>query len=158
MTNLAIRQARAEDHEWIVKVVDDWWSRPVAASVPRLFLEHFHSTSLVAEQNGEAVGFLIGFLSPSQDGVAYIHFAGVNPTQRSQSIGRRLYERFYELASEHGGSEIQAITSASNHGSIAFHRQLGFAVGDPIDGYDRPGVAHVQFIRSISPSSCRKRR
>lgn len=123
MTNLAIGQARPEDHQWIIK----------------------------------AVGFLIGFLSPSREGVAYIHFAGVDPTQRSQSIGRRLYERFYELAREHGGSGVQAIASASNQGSIAFDRQLGFAVRDPIDDYDRPGVAHVQFSKSISASPCHKR-
>ena len=33
------------------------------AMLPRLFFEHFRDTSFVAEEDGEIVGFLCGFLS-----------------------------------------------------------------------------------------------
>src|SRR6185369_13159513 len=66
-----IRPARAADYDPIAAVVDDWWGRPVLPGLPRLFLEHFHRTSLVAEEDGALVGFLVGLLSPSRPDEAY---------------------------------------------------------------------------------------
>lgn len=59
-----IRPAVPADYDAIARVVDDWWGRPVVASIPRLFLDHFARTSLVAEESGALVGFLIGFFAP----------------------------------------------------------------------------------------------
>jgi hypothetical protein len=42
------RVARSQDYDRIVAVIDDWWERPVRASLPRLFLDHFWATSRVA--------------------------------------------------------------------------------------------------------------
>ena len=80
---LEFRTARPDDHGWISRVVDGWWGRPIAGSLPRLFLDHFWSTSTVVEDGGRPVAFLVGFLSPSQPGQAYIHFVGVDPEHRS---------------------------------------------------------------------------
>jgi hypothetical protein len=44
----ALRPARPADYDAIAAVVDDWWGRPVLSSIPRLFLDHFHRTSLIA--------------------------------------------------------------------------------------------------------------
>lgn len=55
-----------------VAAVQSWWTqfgmsaagaREKAALVPRLWPQHFTSTSLIAEQQGRFVGFLVGFLS-----------------------------------------------------------------------------------------------
>jgi L-amino acid N-acyltransferase YncA len=64
-------------------------------------------------------------------------------------LGRRLYEQFFDVARSHGCTEVRAVTNAVNEGSISFHRRIGFEVSDPIDGYDRNGVAHVRFSRQI---------
>jgi ribosomal protein S18 acetylase RimI-like enzyme len=146
---ISYRSAVPEDHAWIVEVVDDWWGRPVARAIPRLFLDHFHRTSLVVEEARRPVGFLIGFLSPSREGQAYIHFAGVDPAFRRRGLAAELYERFFELARADERRLVKAITSHGNHGSIAFHRRMGFQVSDPIEGYDRPGAAHVVFTRKL---------
>jgi len=144
-----LRSARPEDHDWIVAVVDDWWGRPVTSAVPRLFLDLFHRTSLVAEIDGEQVGFLIGFCSPSQDDCAYIHFVAVDPAHRGHSIGRLLYEEFLHLVRSEGHRIVSAVTAAVNVDSIAFHQQMGFAVSDPIDDYYRPGATHVLFSKQL---------
>lgn len=60
------------------RVVVDWWGRPIVASLPRLFLDHFWSTSTVVDDDGRSVAFLVGFLSPSEPGQAYIHFVGID--------------------------------------------------------------------------------
>ena len=44
-----MRTARPDDYDAIAAVVNDWWGRPVLAALPRLFLDHFYRTSLVAD-------------------------------------------------------------------------------------------------------------
>ena len=53
MTDIPLRPARPEDYERIAAVADDWWGRPILQVLPRLFLDHFHRTSLVAERSGD---------------------------------------------------------------------------------------------------------
>ena len=57
----------AAGYDGIIAVVDEWWARPVHRALPRLFLDHFHDTSFIAERSGgELAGFLVGFGSPAQ--------------------------------------------------------------------------------------------
>jgi predicted GNAT superfamily acetyltransferase len=72
--DIKLRTAAAADYDRIIAVLDDWWGRPVRHSLPRVFLDHFYATSTVAESDGELAGFLIGFLSPSQQG--FVKVAG----------------------------------------------------------------------------------
>jgi predicted GNAT superfamily acetyltransferase len=83
--DIRLRTAEAADYDRIIAVVDDWWGRSVRHALPRLFLDHFHATSFVAERDGDLAGFLIGFLSPSLLDAAYIHFVGVNPLLRGSA-------------------------------------------------------------------------
>lgn len=69
------RAAQPADYDRIVAVMDDWWGRVVHTGLPRLFLNHFHRTSIIAERDSDLAGFLVGFLSPSVPDAAYIHFA-----------------------------------------------------------------------------------
>jgi ribosomal protein S18 acetylase RimI-like enzyme len=130
-------------------VVDDWWGgRPMRPLLPRLFLDHFCDTSLVAEDDGELAAFLIGFLSPARPGDAYIHFVGVHPDRRRDGLGRRLYEEFFERARREGRSVVRCVTSPLNDGSIAFHRRLGFSA-ELVAGYDGPGADRIAFARRL---------
>lgn len=151
MGRRTVRTARPDDFEWITRVCDDWWGRPIAHHLPRLFLDHFHSTSFVTEDNGKPVAFLVGFLSPSQPTVAYVHFVGVHPDHRRGGTANDLYDRFSQLAGTAGCTELRAITGAINEVSIAFHGRIGFTVSEPIDGYDGPGTRLVTFTRPVSP-------
>lgn len=136
-----LRQAVPGDYESIMTVADDWWGRPVAHLLPRLFLDHFHRTSLVAETDRQLAGFLIGFLSPSLPDEAYIHFVGISPEHRHRGLARACYERFFDLARSDARCWVRAVTSPVNDASIAFHRRLGFTVthptGTPRDDYVR---------------------
>ncbi|MEU4227565.1 GNAT family N-acetyltransferase [Nonomuraea sp. NPDC026600] len=143
--SLRLRPADPGDYDRIVAVVDDWWGRPIRSILPRLFLDHFHRTSMVAEEDGELVGFLIGFLSPSVADAAYIHFVGIDPRLRGSGLGRLLYQRFFELARAGHRTSIRAITSPQNHGSIAFHTAMGFTVMGPVPDYDGPEVDRIIF-------------
>jgi ribosomal protein S18 acetylase RimI-like enzyme len=142
---LIVRPARPADYDAIVAVADPWWGRPVSGALPRLFLDHFSGSSLVAEDDGDLAGFLVGFMSPGQPVEAYIHFAGVHPAYRGTGLARRLYAQFIAAARADGRRVVRAITSPANDGSIRFHRAMGFTAGGPVGGYNGPGRDMVTF-------------
>lgn len=165
---LAPRQARVSDHPTIVGCVQRWWSdsrtpeqaRELSLLLPKLFLQFFSGTSLVLEDDTGIRAFLIGFYAADNDEEAYIHFVGVDPTLRGQGLGRTLYTEFLRRAAAAGRSEVRAITSPGNTGSLAFHQSMGFTLepGDrETDGvpvridYDGPGQDRVCFHRKIVP-------
>jgi ribosomal protein S18 acetylase RimI-like enzyme len=126
---VTIRNAEPSDYGRISPLVDHWWGgREMRALLPRLFFEHFRETSFVAEEDGELVGFLNGFLSQTFPDEAYIHFVGVRPDRRGSGLASDLYEQFFAVARAHGRSLVRCVTSPVNEGSVAFHRALGFDV------------------------------
>lgn len=145
-----VRPARPDDYESIVAVVDEWWGRPMARMLPRLFLDHFYATSLIAERDGELLGFLIGFHSASAPHRAYIHFVGVAPAARGTGLARQLYETFFAASIQDGCTTVSAITSPMNTASVAFHRAMGFTVTGPVPDYDGPGVDRIVFERQLA--------
>lgn len=150
MDEPTIRTARPADFDTVIAVVDDWWGRPVASVLHRYHLGHFADTSLIAEdRDGAVAGFLIGFRSPSQPDLAYVHFAGVAPERRRAGLARELYEWFFATARDSGCTRAMAITSPANSRSIAFHSALGCTVSDPVPDYDGPGVDRVVFRREL---------
>ncbi|GIH23760.1 N-acetyltransferase [Acrocarpospora phusangensis] len=144
-----MRQAVPEDYDRIVRVVDDWWGRPMRAGLSRLFLDHFFKSSLVAEVDDRLVGFLVGILSPSQPSLAYIHYVAVDPDFRVKGLARELYTRFFDLARADGRTDVGAITSPINQRSIAFHTSMGFSVSEPVPDHDGPDSSRVRFHRPL---------
>jgi GNAT superfamily N-acetyltransferase len=147
-----VRGARPEDYDRIVALIDHWWGRPVSSSLPRLFLDHFWSTSRIAEDGQGLAGFLVAFVSPSQPLLSYVHFVGVRPDHRRSGLARHLYEGFADQARRQGCTELRAITAGRNIGSIRFHQSLGFTVSEPVPDYNGPDRPMVTFWRRLSPS------
>ncbi|MCL9796518.1 GNAT family N-acetyltransferase [Frankia sp. AgKG'84/4] len=164
---LALRCPEVSDHRRVLAVMDDWWagfggadgSRQRALLLPRLFFQHFTDTSVLAEHaDGGIAAFLVGFLSSSQPGTAYVHFVGVDPGLRRRGVAAGLYQRFFTLAATRGARRVRCVTSPGNAVSLAFHTGIGFRV-DPgdltMDGvaaqrdYDGPGLHRVTFTRAL---------
>lgn len=129
---ILLRRPLEADHKGLIRVVDDWWGgRRLRHLLPRLWLQHFTSTSWIAETpDGALAGFLIGFDSPDNPAVGYVHMAATSPNQRRRGVGRQLYGAFADDLGRRGVRELRAITWAGNRGSIAFHQALGFRVDD----------------------------
>jgi predicted GNAT superfamily acetyltransferase len=154
-----LRTAAPDDYARVIGVVDAWWDgRAMSAMLPRLFLVHFRETSLIAEVDGDLVGFLVGFLSPAVTEEAYAHFIGVHPDRRRRGVGRTLYERFFQVARAAGRRRVRCVTSPGNHASLAFHRGMGFhPCGGAGDGsgvpfhrdYDGPGEDRVLLAKEL---------
>lgn len=156
---MIVRNVKSEDHAVLSPLIDDWWGgREMAGLLPRLFFDHFQDTSIVVEKDGLIRGFLIGFLSQSNQKEAYIHFVGVDPAYRKQQLGSTLYYTFFEKAMEKGCTVVRAVTSPVNTTSIAYHTKMGFDIqeGDAVlDGvpvkldYDGPGNHRVLFEKKL---------
>ncbi|GCE30895.1 N-acetyltransferase [Dictyobacter alpinus] len=154
-----IRQIEADDYAPIIQVVDAWWdNRPMASMLPKLFFIHFQKSSFIVEDNGERIGFLVGFRSQTYPHQAYIHFVGVDPRFRKKGIGRLLYLRFFTQMREWGCTEVHSVTAPTNDRSIAFHQSMGFTVepgdsetnGLPVTtNYDGRGGTRVLFRKVL---------
>jgi GNAT superfamily N-acetyltransferase len=154
-----IRQAQPSDYLGIITLIDEWWGgRYMRPMLPKLFFVHFAETSFVAEEDGQVVGFLCGFLSQSFPREAYIHFVGVHPDYRQRGVARLMYRRFFAAVSGYGRDTVRCVTAPVNQISIAFHKRMGFEVepGDYTVGgmlihrdYDGPGENRVLFVKKI---------
>ena len=143
-----IRPLEPADYARVVAVVDEWWGgRSMAAMLPKLFFVHFHDTSFAWAEDGELLGFLCGFRSQTFPDEAYIHFVGVDPSQRGAGLGRELYERFFAAVAPR--SVVRAVTSPLNERSLAFHRALGFDVERIDDDYDGRGESRALLVRTL---------
>lgn len=152
LDGITFRRPTEADYPRISRVMDDWWGgRSIAVLLPRLWLQHFTSTSWLAESHdGGLAGFLVGFMSPDQSDTAYCHFIGTNPNLRKRGLGRALYERFFADARAAGRTRVTAITWPANHLSLAFHRAMGFEVqagGGSQNLYGTPAQPAYDFER-----------
>lgn len=129
LEHLKIRNGKPPDHEKIVSVMPEWWGgRDLSSSVLKVFFIHFKQSTFIAEIGDELIGFLVGFMSQSEERVGYIHFAGVHPQFRKFGIGRRLFEKFYAACKANDRSILKSCTSPVNKLSINFHRKMGFEI------------------------------
>ena len=164
---LSARSPVPDDHGRVLAALDTWWggfggpdgARQRALLLPRLFVEHFADSSWVLEDAaGGLRAFLVGFLSPAQPDVGYVHFVGVDPALHRQGVAGALYRRFAEHVAGRGARRLSCLTSPGNTTSLRFHRALGFAVvpgDDVVDGvpvhrdHDGPGLHRVLFTRAL---------
>ena len=162
--DLRFRRPTEADHSGLVGIVDEWWGgRRIHDLLPRLWFQHFTGTSWLAETEARRpAGFLIGFVSPDDPSIAYVHMVGIDPNWRRRGLGGTLYERFFDDARERGATRVRAITWPGNRASVAFHQALGFRptagpgsqnlYGTPaFADYDWSGEDRVLFERPIEP-------
>lgn len=156
---MEIRNICPSDYALIICVLDEWWGRRrMSDMLPKLFFTHFCETSFIVEVNNETIGFLIGFLSQTYSREAYIHFVGIHPDFRSQSIGSALYQRFFQTVQKLDRDRVRCVTSPVNKSSIAYHLHMGFKAepsetqkdGIPYHlDYDGSGEHRVLFVKEL---------
>ncbi len=152
---LTIRHAQPRDWQPVTDAMPRWWGgRDLRAMLPRVFFEHFRDTSFVAEYEERPVAFLVGFLCPSHDDEAYVHFVGVDPPGGARGWHETCTGASADAARAAGRSRVRAVTSVVNRDSLAFHQRLGFVLlpGEfEVDGLPTcgepsvPGGAMVRF-------------
>ncbi|SFT10062.1 Predicted acetyltransferase, GNAT superfamily [Paenibacillus sp. BC26] len=147
------------DCERILNVASDWWGSSYSSDLfSKWYIHHFGDTCLAAEEDGEMVGFIMGFLSQSQPDEAYIRIVMVHPDWRGRGVGRALYKGFFEVAESLGRKIVRCVTAPTKKESIAFHTRLGFSIEQQeqeLDGvpvymnYDGRGGNRVVFKKLL---------
>lgn len=130
-----IRKARPEDEESILELLP---LIPANAGISqeelraaRLRLRESTSIDvLVAEADGEAIGFLVLSFVPALTGLrAWIDDVAVDPKRRRQGIGRALVEAAMQRASRRGATHLYMDTSRGNPDARDFYHACGFEEG-----------------------------
>ena len=157
---MIIRASEDRDYRKVISVIDDWWGgRNMADMLPHLFFKHFGDTCYIMEENGEMIGFLVGFISQTHPEQAYIHFFGIHPDYRRMGYGKKMHQFFFEQVKQRGCASVHLVTSIVNKTSIAYHTKIGFKIeeGDGVtDGvpvhldYDGIGSRMVLFSMELS--------
>lgn len=93
-------------------------------------------SSLVAELNGEVVGFIIGDVSSWEYGVpenvGLIDTIGVDPDHRKSGIARRLFREMAGNLKEAGVDTIYTFVPRRDWRLLKFFNRMGFQTGDMV--------------------------
>lgn len=145
--NIAIREATEADVATIVALnqllfIEDggtrdpfinvnWPQEEGEAYFLNQHLRRERSVGLLAEQDGEAVGYLIGYVKEAYSlrpiKTADLESVYVKKAFRSQQVGQQLVEAFFTWAKERGAQRISVTAYATNERAIAFYQRMGFA-------------------------------
>ena len=101
---------------------------------------------MVARDDNVLVGYLLGAVTAQ--GLAYAHLIAVRADARNGGVGRRLYDAFLDGAERQGAHRVEAITTTTNAGSIAFHERLGFTA-PVVTNYAGPDAPRILFSRPL---------
>jgi len=145
---MRIRGIAKPDYDYIVSILDRWWGGPSGERASPVFFYELGRDALIAEEDGELVGFLLGFVAPTDPPVGYVHLVGIHPDWRRRGVGQRLYEEFTTRCREGGVHRLKAITTVGNEGSVRFHEALGFAAQEDHD-YAGAGRARIVFTKDL---------
>lgn len=103
------------------------------------FLEKNPETCLVAEENGEICGVVLGGCDGRR---GYIYHAAVSPRYRGNGIGSALVNRVLEILREMGISKVGLLTFADNDGGNRFWEKHGFAARTDL-------IYHSNVLRDV---------
>lgn len=145
---MKIRGVTKSDFDFIVSVLDRWWGGPSGIPSHPIFFYELGDHALVAEIDGEVVGFLFGMQVTRPEPTGYIHMVGIHPDHRRAGIGKRLYEAFTDHCRALGARRMKTIAFPGDEGPLAFHRALGFDVADEPD-YAGKGRGRLVFTRKL---------
>jgi len=140
LENLKIRPLKREDLETIIEIDEkvlgesrkDYWERKLA-----LMNDKATQVSLVAEMDGEIVGFILGDVSGWEFGVpdtiGWIDTIGVEPDYQKKGLATALTGELVKNLKALGVRTIYTLVSWDDWDLLQFFRAMGFTRGDMIN-------------------------
>ena len=136
------------DFDFVVTVLDRWWGGPSGEKAHPMFFYEFGDQALIVEDDGQIIGFLLGFVANTTPPTGYVHLVGIHPDHRRRGVGKVLYEQFTERCIAGGARRMKAISNVGHEGSERFHRALGFTAREEPD-YAGPNRARMVFVKDL---------
>jgi len=129
-----IRTPTVEDGAAIWRLVRESRVLDVNSSyVYLLWAEHFGETSVLAEVDGEAVGFVTGFRPPKTPEVIFVWQVAVDGSMRGRGLAKQLLRALVELPGCAGVTHMQTTVTPSNGPSRALFHSFGRSLGAPVE-------------------------
>ncbi|PPK70610.1 diaminobutyrate acetyltransferase [Actinokineospora auranticolor] len=107
-----------------------------------LWCRDFAATSAVATKNGRPVGFVIGFVRPTEPETVVVWQIAVDADQRGQGIAGRLLDHLIDRMAAQGVRNLETTISPGNGASIALFRALAERLGVGLRRADLFAEAH----------------
>ncbi len=145
---MKIRGLTKVDYDYIISVLDQWWGGPAGRRADPMFFYEFGEHALVADLDGQVIGFLLGVMAPTPSATGYVHLVGIHPDHRRRGVGKRLYTEFTERCRAAGMKRIKSLGSAGHEGPVEFHEAMGFESTEVPD-YAGPGRSRVVFVKEL---------
>jgi len=146
MGELRVRRARLEDRAKVLQV--EALSTPNLRYLGAVFEHWVHDQLgelIVAELDGEMVG--VGKLTIVPDGSAWLEALRVIPAAQGQGVGKRFYERFFEIAAARRLPSMRMYTGIRNAASKGLAERFGFHLAATFRG------SSVQLSEFVAPDS-----
>ena len=145
---MEIRGLNKEDFDYIISVLDQWWGGPAGQRADPMFFYEFGEHALVAESDGQRIGFLLGVMVPGPVATGYIHLVGIHPDHRRRGVGKRLYGQFTERCRAAGMKRIKSLSASGHEGPMRFHKSMGFNA-EEVPDYAGPGRSRTVFVKEL---------
>ncbi|MBI2202679.1 MAG: GNAT family N-acetyltransferase [Candidatus Rokubacteria bacterium] len=104
----------------------------------RAFLSRKTADTIVAEREGDVVGFVLGWRRSKTEG--HVITLDVAPSARRHGLGRRLLAELERRFRAAGVREVQLETAVANTIAIAFYERLGYRKVAHLTDYYGPGM------------------
>jgi 8-oxo-dGTP diphosphatase len=130
-----IRDARPEDESSVLDLLplipgNEGMTSAEKQTAAQRFRESLSIDVLVAEVDGDVVGFLVLAFVPTLSGLrALIDDQAVNPSYRRQGLGAALVEAAMQRASRRGATHLLVDTSRGDRAAREFYEACGFEAG-----------------------------
>ncbi|HEY7914432.1 MAG TPA: GNAT family N-acetyltransferase [Blastocatellia bacterium] len=135
MGEIIIREYGRRDFERLYEIDNAAFSADIAYS--RLELELYTRSSkcrtLIAEDDGEIIGFVTGCSEPRKLG--HIITIDVIPHRQRQSVGSRMLAAIEEWLWRRGARAIYLETPVDDHGARGFYEKHGYFILERIEQY-----------------------
>ena len=146
---MRLRRFRPDDLPTLHEIDQGCFPPGISYSLAELaeFIEHPHSRTWVAEDEGHTVGFLIAHREPNK--IGHIVTIDVVEGWRRQGVGTLLMDAAEEWARKQGLVGMYLETAEDNFRAQSFYRERGYEVAEKVEHYYSDGTAAWVMMKKL---------
>jgi len=128
--NLSVELSEKEAEEFDPTIDPEWNTEEDATKYFEARITQEDGFAMVAEEDEEVVGYILGRLRNAEDyrtdlDIAELETMYVKPEYRSQGIGTNFIQHFESWASEQNADRMRVEVTSQNEGGIQFYERNG---------------------------------
>jgi len=148
MVKIAIRHAKPTDLPHVCEIERLSFEHPYPPSYIHALASLSPDTFLVAEKDGQLVGYAAALLEGR--GLGHIFSIAVLRKHRRKGVGTNLVNRMIEILKKHGASSIRLEVRRKNRRAQKLYEKLGFKKAYKVKGYYEDGEDCIVMIKTTN--------